>query len=111
MPKRFCIGCDQLTDSNTTRCPTCQAKATKRRQRRPNTTARGLGAAHRAAAKAVLAQAQVCHWCGKPPTADNPLTADHVVARVHGGGDGPLVAAHRSCNSQRGGQTRRRRKT
>lgn len=35
---------------------------------------------------------------------DNPKTAGHVVARSQGGGDGPILAICRSCNSSDGGR-------
>jgi hypothetical protein len=75
---------------------------------KPNTTQRGLGAAHRARAKALLAVAQVCEICGRPPTPTDPLTADHTTPRSQGGAESPLRAVHRSCNSRDGATLRRK---
>lgn len=107
MPAKFCLDCRELT-TNGSRCEDCQQERTARINARPkpNTTKRGLGQAHRARALAVVAAAQVCGMCGRPPTKDDPLTADHTVPRSQGGGDSPLRAAHRSCNSRAGGSLR-----
>jgi len=49
-----------------------------------------------------MARATRCHLCGKPPTADDPLTADHIIpASLGGAARGNLAAAHLSCNSGR----------
>jgi hypothetical protein len=53
----------------------------------------------------LLAHATVCHWCGLPPTHGDPLTADHT-EQMNNPYLPPLVAAHRSCNSRRGGYAR-----
>jgi 5-methylcytosine-specific restriction endonuclease McrA len=109
MPAKFCLDCGELftpTPDESSRCGDCGAERTMRINARPkrNTTQRGLGAAHRARAQAVLATAQVCAICGRPPTKQDPLTADHTIPRSQGGGDSPLRAAHRSCNSRAGAQ-------
>jgi len=108
MPAKFCLDCGELTRDGS-RCTDCQQERTARINARPkaNTTQRGLGAAHRARAKAVLEAAQVCAICGRPPTKADPLTADHTTPRSQGGGESPLRAAHRSCNSRAGGQLSR----
>jgi len=108
MPAKFCLDCGELTRDGS-RCTDCQQERTARINARPkgNTTQRGLGAAHRARAKAVLEAAQVCAICGQPPSKADPLTADHTIPRSQGGGDSPLRAAHRSCNSRAGGQLSR----
>jgi DNA-directed RNA polymerase subunit RPC12/RpoP len=72
MPKRWCIGCGDLFDLDTTgtlRCPACQAIATAKRQARPNTTRRGYGTPHqklRARLLAAFQPGQPCARCGKP---------------------------------------------
>lgn len=103
MPAKFCLDCGELTRDGS-RCADCQQERVARinSRRKRNTTARGLGHAHRVRAKAVVDAAQVCAICGRPPTPDDPLTADHIIPRSKGGTDGPLRAAHRSCNSRRG---------
>jgi 5-methylcytosine-specific restriction endonuclease McrA len=52
----------------------------------------------------VAASALLCWRCGKPVTAADPLTADHVLPQLYGGQDEPgnLRACHRSCNSRAG---------
>jgi hypothetical protein len=92
MPKRWCKDCRVLFDmdlTGTRRCPRCQSAVTKRRNARANTTSRGLGADHQRRAAALLATAQGCHWCGKPPAASDPLVADHLIPRSRGGTAGP----------------------
>jgi 5-methylcytosine-specific restriction endonuclease McrA len=52
----------------------------------------------------VLREETACWICGGHGTADDPLTADHVVARADGGRNvrSNYRAAHASCNSSRG---------
>lgn len=71
------------------RCPRCKAG---RKAQRNAEAARSL---------ATVVAASVCAICGDPPTATDPLTADHVVPLSRGGFGGPMRAAHRSCNSRR----------
>lgn len=61
-------------------------------------------AEYQAARAQTLSEEDVCWICGLPATVDDPLTADHVVAVVDGGGSGRdnLHAAHESCNKSRG---------
>jgi hypothetical protein len=47
----------------------------------------------------VRATATHCWICGGTARADDPWTADHIIA---GDPQSPLLAAHRSCNSSRG---------
>lgn len=118
MPKRWCTcqgcpacghSCKRLYDIDSApglRCPACQAHATRARNARPSSSQRGLGWAFsaRKAKDRGYQAATVCQWCGKPFTDADPKTADHVVPRSRGGAHGPIVAAHRSCNSSRGGK-------
>jgi 5-methylcytosine-specific restriction endonuclease McrA len=62
------------------------------------------GQQHRRARAQTLLEETRCWICGKPGTRDDPLTADHVVPRVHGGADSRdnMRAAHESCNKRRG---------
>jgi len=125
MPKRFCqcTGCSScnvttgahsalfdLDLTGTLKCPGCQAVATTKRNARPSSSARGLGWAFTKRKQNDIAyqQAEVCHWCGRQFTKDNPKTADHTVPRSQGGNDSPIVAACRSCNSSRGGKLGKR---
>lgn len=124
MPRRFCLGCRALFDAGSTgtlRCPDCQAAAGARRNARPGSSSRGLGwafsarkAADRDYQAAILCQcpgsgsplgcSRHAGTCGEPFTAENPKTADHVVPRSQGGGDGPILAMCRRCNSSKGGR-------
>ena len=129
MPARFCEcrGCPacgtqatthgalfSMDSTGTRKCPPCQAEATKRRNTdppgRPSAAARGYGADWRRVSAEVIAAATVCHWCGGPPVPGDPFTADHIVPKARGGTNDKsnLVPAHRSCNSRRGGQMRRK---
>lgn len=90
MPKRLCLaGCGRLTTAS--RCEVCSQPL--RRLRR----------AERSIAAAVVASADVCAICGEPPTADDPLTLDHIVPVSRGGRAEPrnVQAAHRTCNSRK----------
>jgi len=121
MPKRFCqcTSCAychnqagthgalfDLDLTGTLKCPGCQGIATARRNARPSSSERGLGwkFSKRKQDDAGYQAATLCHWCKQPFTTADPKTADHLTPRVQGGGDGPIVAAHRSCNSRRGGR-------
>jgi len=70
------------------------------------TTERGLGPDHRRIREQVLAAESTCWRCGKPGTADNPLTADHLIPRSRGGQNvrANYRAAHASCNQSAGGR-------
>jgi 5-methylcytosine-specific restriction endonuclease McrA len=52
----------------------------------------------------LLATATHCWICGQPPRPGDPLVADHLIPRAHGGPDALFNyrAAHRSCNARRG---------
>ena len=99
------------------RCPPCQAQATRRKNTdppgRPSAAQRGYGAEWRRVSAKVIAAAVACHWCGGEFTTDDPATCDHIIPKARGGTNDEqnLVAAHRSCNSRRGGQMRKRRRT
>jgi hypothetical protein len=121
---RICIEpeCGALYPMHTApglRCPACQTaraadeKARKRayekiRPPRGSSTQRGYGAAYRKARARLLATARACHWCGAPFTKTSPPTADHDPPLAHGGTERRMVASCSTCNSRRGGQTRRR---
>jgi hypothetical protein len=123
MPKRWCIGCRALFDLDSTgtlRCPACQAAATTRRNARPSSSARGLGwkFSARKAADQNYQAATRCQCpgppqvqcrrhrgvCGEAFTVDNPKTGGHVTPRSQGGGNGPIRAICRRCNSSDGGR-------
>lgn len=99
MPRRECIDCGTLTAGS--RCPEC----TRAKDRaRGTTTQRGLGWEHQQAARALLADATVCAICHLPPTADDPLTAGHLIPRDFGGTSEAdnYQPEHRSCNVRKG---------
>lgn len=62
------------------------------------------GHAHAQARAQTLAEETTCWICHRPGTADDPLTADHVIARADDGPDhrSNYRAAHLSCNLRRG---------
>jgi 5-methylcytosine-specific restriction endonuclease McrA len=82
----------------------CAACARAHERARGSSTQRGLGADHRRIREQVLAEERLCWICGGHGTEDDPLTADHVLARVAGGRNvrANYRAAHASCNSRRG---------
>ncbi|MEV4180197.1 HNH endonuclease signature motif containing protein [Streptosporangium canum] len=113
MPRRECLNpqCRALHSGPGPRCPTCTSQQEQARAAaRGTTTQRGLGADHQAAARQVLATAELCAKCGLPPTADDPLEAGHRIARVHGGTNdiANYQPEHRSCNRSQGAGLRRR---
>jgi hypothetical protein len=59
---------------------------------------------YRKARAQLLNEETVCWLCGGSGTADDPLTADHVLEVAAGGGSNrvEMRAAHLSCNSRRG---------
>jgi hypothetical protein len=72
---------------------------------RGTTEERGLGAAHQADKKRLLAQmreGQPCPRCGQPMYRSQALDRDHVVDRARGGTDGMAVLSHASCNRRAG---------
>lgn len=89
---RACAGCGRPTPG--TRCPSC-APAT------------GYDTDHRRARGETLATEFICWRCGQPARHGDPLEADHVTARIHGGLNvrTNYRAAHRSCNRRAGAAT------
>lgn len=72
---------------------------------RGTTEQRGVGAAHAADRKRLLAQhrdGDPCWRCGQPMYKTQALDRDHVVDRALGGTTGPAVLAHASCNRSAG---------
>lgn len=87
---RSCAGCGRRTTG--TRCPTCQPGGNY------------SSSEYQRNRIIVLANASECAHCGHPPTRNDPLTCDHILARVNGGTDSisNLRAVHSSCNSRLG---------
>ena len=96
----LCPGCGHPHDQRG-HCAVCRRK---RERARGSSDQRGLGADHRRIREQVLAEEKSCWICGGHGTADDPLTADHVIARADGGRNARsnYRAAHASCNSSRG---------
>ena len=104
-----------MDSTGTLRCPDCQAVATTARNARPSSSSRGLGwkFSQRKKNDANYQQATRCQCtgcpqhagpCGEAFTPANPKTGGHVIARSQGGGDGPIRAICRRCNSADGGR-------
>jgi 5-methylcytosine-specific restriction endonuclease McrA len=105
---RSCLGvgsrrCGRLIPANAIRCPECKYLQQRTRDLIRGTPAsRGYDREYRRTRLEVLDESGgICHWCGRP----GATTADHLVPTSRGGTSDRdnLVAAHRSCNSARGG--------
>jgi 5-methylcytosine-specific restriction endonuclease McrA len=87
--------------TNGSRCLACQQLHTQQREHRRGTrTQRGYTNTWMRISRRVLERdGYICAYCGE--VAD---TADHVIPRSRGGGDGldNLVAACRACNASKG---------
>ena len=58
-------------------------------------------------AKAVRDNATICWLCGEGDRGRaDPWQADHLMPAAEHGGEGPLIAAHRSCNIARANRLR-----
>lgn len=104
MPPRACIisSCPNHAIPGRSRCGT-----------HGPTTPRGpspYDANHQRLAKQVVAKATICAICGKPPTPEDPLVADHVIPLSLGGTTTleNYQGAHRTCNIRKGGANRKR---
>jgi hypothetical protein len=99
VPKRWCIGCRQLYDRDSTgtlRCPACQAANTTARQARPPTASRGYSSAHQAERARLLLLWQPgdpCALCEQPMDSSRGLDLAHNEDRT-----GWLGLAHQACN-------------
>jgi hypothetical protein len=72
---------------------------------RGTTEERGLGTAHRADKRRLLAalrDGDLCPRCRKPMYRWQSLDRDHVVDRARGGTHGPAVLSHAHCNRSAG---------
>jgi 5-methylcytosine-specific restriction endonuclease McrA len=83
-------------------CPEHTAEA----QRRPNTTARGLGAEHQARRAEMLPHAygQPCAYCGGLMLPGQALHADHSKPRALNPGSVADRITHARCNESAGGR-------
>ena len=107
MLKKPCLDCGQPADGN--RCPEHQlANTRKREQARAGTRNRSYDRGdYRRRAALVRAGASRCYLCGEGSKPDDPWQADHLIPiQKNGGGEGPLLAAHRSCNISRANKIR-----
>jgi hypothetical protein len=96
--QRPCISCRKL-HTNSSRCDRCQAAWDKQR----NYTREHYKGTYAKRAKEVRDTAIACWICGQGKRTDDPFTADHLIPADP---QSPLAAAHRSCNSSRGNDTR-----
>lgn len=96
--QRPCIVCGILTDQQS-RCEAHRLQQDNTRYRRRGTRPHYQGDYRKRAAQ-VRANATECWLCGDGPRLHDPWTADHVIP---GDPASPLLPAHRSCNSRRGG--------
>lgn len=107
MPKRWCSDCRKLFDMDSTgtlRCPPCQAIATAKRNERPSSTSRGYDAEYERNRPIVIEQGRQgrrCVICGKPFTAANKITVEHIKPLREGGTNdlANLGPAHAWCNT------------
>lgn len=78
-----------------------------RERQRGSTTRRGYGSAWRIISAQVIAEEIMCRDCGHLGSRDNPLTCDHIIAKINGGTDdrGNLCCRCRRCNSAKGTQS------
>jgi 5-methylcytosine-specific restriction protein A len=122
VPSRWCVDCRALFNKDDPRspglrCPACQAIATRRRNTdppgRPSAAQRGYGAEWRRISARLIAAATHCAICGGEFTSADPATVDHITPKARGGTNDEqnLRVTHRSCNSRRGGQMAKRRRT
>ncbi len=102
-----CMDCGAPADG--TRCPRHTAQHTQQKNRLQTTRrqgGRGYGPGWKQRAALVRATATLCHICGQPARPNDPWQADHIIPVQHGGTNGPVAAAHRSCNIAKGNRTR-----
>lgn len=90
-----CLNCGELTPKGS-RCAICQRRYDQAHPRPPR---KHYGGDYKRRAKEIRDTAQYCWLCGLSAKANDPWTADHIIA---GDPNSPLAAAHRSCNSRRG---------
>lgn len=121
MALKPCLDCGALSDG--TRCPThTKARANARYARRGTTAQRGLAGTHAAMARYYRTIDATCacttcaehqdnddHVCGVRGTPNNPITAGHIIARIHGGTNTAdnYRPECRRCNSRNGAVLRR----
>ena len=93
-----------MDSTGTLRCPACQATATAKRNARPSSSSRGYDGEYQRNKPVIIAQGRsgrACVICGKPFTAKNKITVEHITPLRSGGtGElGNLGPAHAWCNS------------
>lgn len=104
-PLKPCLGCGTPTAGSRCGRPECAVPGSaERAARRAARKAIAYGPGYRKARRETLKDAAVCAICGKPPTPDDPLTADHLIPVALAAGSSRLRPAHASCNSSRGGR-------
>lgn len=104
MTIRPCLACGTHTAAGN-RCPACATVHQRAVDaRRGTTTQRGYGANWARISAFIIARDRACADCGATGSPGNPLTADHIVPKHHGGTDHPtnLICRCRKHNSTKG---------
>lgn len=103
MPPRLCLFCLRPAVAGTERC-------SRHGDPTPRTGPRHYDSEHTRLAREVVAEATVCACCGKAPTPQDPLQADHIIPVSEGGLNvrENYQALLRSCNIRKGGRNRKR---
>lgn len=107
MPKRWCLGCGQLFDMDSTgtlRCPDCQTQITAKRNARPNSSSRGYDGEYQRNKPVVITQGRTgraCVICRKPFRQGQKITVEHIKPLRQGGTNelANLGPAHSWCNT------------
>ena len=102
---RQCLGlpnhpCSRITDKS--RCPECARRYET--QRGPRRIKGRYDSEYRKLRERAIREHPWCLVCGHRGSADNPLTADHVVPLVAGGSNSlkNMQVMCRACNSRKG---------
>jgi hypothetical protein len=101
-----CLECGKITtgasrceEHETERWEIINATRNQRNRFTPKRKGTHYGGDYGKRAEIVRRTAVICHLCGDTYRANDPWTADHLIA---GDPNSPLAPAHRSCNSRRG---------
>lgn len=92
-----------MDSTGTLRCPDCQAKATAKRNTRPNSSTRGYDGEYQRNKPLVITQGRKgrrCVICRKPFSRSQKITVEHIKALRDGGTNelANLGPAHAWCN-------------
>jgi 5-methylcytosine-specific restriction endonuclease McrA len=97
MTLKACAVCGAAAEPGKTRCA-------QHPREKLTTSQRGLGWDHQLLRQNALAKRPYCARCGHKGSADNPLTADHIIPRSRGGLNtaSNYETLCRRCNSSKG---------